>query len=91
MIAGKEEKSVQELDARHHPLTNNHTTFVIVKRILIPYSINSVCCAHTHIEKHARSRLCTYLEQNADAEIHERLRKVNNTFPCIVDGHRGNS
>lgn len=31
-----------------------------------------------------------YLEENADAEIHERFREVDHTLPGIVYRHRPN-
>lgn len=42
------------------------------------------------VERRKRGSMI-YLEENSDAEIHERFREVNNTLASIVDGHRGDS
>lgn len=78
-----------------HATPTDRTTFVIVKRIKHSQNIY-LSQQQTHIHSHPthtyeHTLAYTYLEQYADAEIHKRLREVNHTFPCIVDGHRGNS
>lgn len=35
--------------------------------------------------------LDTYLEQNADTQVHEGFGEVYNTFSGVVDGHRTHS
>jgi hypothetical protein len=42
------------------------------------------------VAQNNRTRLC-YLEQNADAKVHERLREVYHTLPGIVDRHGAHS
>jgi hypothetical protein len=40
-----------------------------------------ICPQYVHVES-------AYLKENADAEVHERLREVYDALPGIVYGHR---